>query len=213
MHACSAQGAAASAAQTASRRWCGCRLHPPLLSLWPPALPTSSRPVPEGFTVRTEGKASILQRANDVFFNPAQVVNRDMSLSGESGQGVAALGHVQACGCCSMLRKPAEAMCSALLCVCWQGLAVEPEPNSRHSWHLALTLPTATTAVAAAAPAVLKYFIAQREKEIESGAAKKAFQKAANQGVGKAAGAKAPVAGEGVRVLEGLAASGLRAIR
>lgn len=62
-------------------------------------------------------------------------------------------------------------------------------------------------------PAVLKYFIAQREKEIESGAAKKAFQKAANQGVGRAAGAKAPEAGEGVRVLEGLAASGLRAIR
>ncbi|PRW58454.1 tRNA (guanine(26)-N(2))-dimethyltransferase 2 [Chlorella sorokiniana] len=100
-----------------------------------------AKTVPEGFTERTEGKATILQRANDVFFNPAQVVNRDMSLS------------------------------------------------------------------------VLKYFIAQREKEIESGAAKKAFQKAANQGVGKAAGAKAPVAGEGVRVLEGLAASGLRAIR
>ena len=43
-------------------------------------------PPPKGFTVRTEGKASILQRANDVFFNPAQVVNRDMSLSGE-GEG------------------------------------------------------------------------------------------------------------------------------
>ena len=60
---------------------------------------------------------------------------------------------------------------------------------------------------------MLKYFVAQREKEIESGAAVKAFKKAANQGVGKAAGAKPPVAGEGVRVLEGLGASGLRAIR
>jgi tRNA G26 N,N-dimethylase Trm1 len=38
--------------------------------------------VPEGFSVRTEGKASILQSGNDVFFNPAQVINRDMSLSG-----------------------------------------------------------------------------------------------------------------------------------
>ena len=36
--------------------------------------------------MRTEGKVSILQRANDVFFNPAQVINRDMSLSGEQGQ-------------------------------------------------------------------------------------------------------------------------------
>lgn len=38
--------------------------------------------MPEGFSVRTEGKASILQSGNDVFFNPAQVINRDMSLSG-----------------------------------------------------------------------------------------------------------------------------------
>lgn len=38
--------------------------------------------MPEGFTVRTEGKASILQSGNDVFFNPAQVINRDMSLTG-----------------------------------------------------------------------------------------------------------------------------------
>ncbi len=32
--------------------------------------------------MRTEGKVSILQKDNDVFFNPAQVINRDMSLSG-----------------------------------------------------------------------------------------------------------------------------------
>lgn len=38
--------------------------------------------MPEGFTVRSEGQASILQSGNDVFFNPAQVINRDMSLSG-----------------------------------------------------------------------------------------------------------------------------------
>ena len=37
--------------------------------------------------MRTEGKASILQSGNDVFFNPAQVINRDMSLSGASSDG------------------------------------------------------------------------------------------------------------------------------
>ena len=36
---------------------------------------------PEGFTVLQEGKARILQRANDVFYNKAQVVNRDLSIS------------------------------------------------------------------------------------------------------------------------------------
>lgn len=36
---------------------------------------------PEGFSVLQEGKARILQRENDVFYNKAQVVNRDLSLS------------------------------------------------------------------------------------------------------------------------------------
>ena len=45
------------------------------------------RQVPEGFKVLKEGRASILQRANDVFFNPAQVINRDMSIAGELGVG------------------------------------------------------------------------------------------------------------------------------
>eukprot|EP00195_Chlamydomonas_chlamydogama_P004170 CAMPEP_0202922836 /NCGR_PEP_ID=MMETSP1392-20130828/78133_1 /ASSEMBLY_ACC=CAM_ASM_000868 /TAXON_ID=225041 /ORGANISM="Chlamydomonas chlamydogama, Strain SAG 11-48b" /LENGTH=576 /DNA_ID=CAMNT_0049616487 /DNA_START=1623 /DNA_END=3353 /DNA_ORIENTATION=+ len=35
--------------------------------------------VPDGFKVLTEGKASILQRGNDVFYNEAQVTNRDLS--------------------------------------------------------------------------------------------------------------------------------------
>ena len=35
--------------------------------------------------MRTEGKVSILQSGNEVFFNPAQVINRDMSLSGGVG--------------------------------------------------------------------------------------------------------------------------------
>lgn len=63
-----------------------------------------------------------------------------------------------------------------------------------------------------ATPAVLKYFIAQREEEIENGTARKMFQKVKNTGLA-GSGVKAPEPGEGVRVLEGLAASGLRAIR
>lgn len=41
----------------------------------------SRRPVPEGFVPLTEGKATILQRKNEVFYNPAQVVNRDLSVT------------------------------------------------------------------------------------------------------------------------------------
>lgn len=33
---------------------------------------TSGREVPDGYKVRTEGKGSILQKGNDVFYNPAQ---------------------------------------------------------------------------------------------------------------------------------------------
>ena len=33
---------------------------------------TSGRPVPDGYKVLTEGKGSILQKGNDVFYNPAQ---------------------------------------------------------------------------------------------------------------------------------------------
>lgn len=34
---------------------------------------TSGREVPDGYKVLTEGKGSILQKGNDVFYNPAQV--------------------------------------------------------------------------------------------------------------------------------------------
>ncbi|KAG1676768.1 hypothetical protein FOA52_005057 [Chlamydomonas sp. UWO 241] len=37
--------------------------------------------VPPGFTVRTEGMASILYKGNDVFYNEAQVTNRDLSMA------------------------------------------------------------------------------------------------------------------------------------
>mmetsp|Transcript_18216 Transcript_18216/g.47536 ORF Transcript_18216/g.47536 Transcript_18216/m.47536 type:complete len:515 (-) Transcript_18216:135-1679(-) len=39
------------------------------------------RPVPEGFKVQEEGQAKILQKCNETFYNPAQVVNRDLSLA------------------------------------------------------------------------------------------------------------------------------------
>jgi len=38
-------------------------------------------PPPDGFAVLQEGKARILTNANDVFYNKAQVVNRDLSLA------------------------------------------------------------------------------------------------------------------------------------
>lgn len=37
--------------------------------------------VPEGFSSVTEGKATILHEGNDVFYNKAQVVNRDISIA------------------------------------------------------------------------------------------------------------------------------------
>ena len=39
------------------------------------------REVPEGYTTLTEGMATILQKGNEAFYNPAQVVNRDLSIA------------------------------------------------------------------------------------------------------------------------------------
>eukprot|EP00897_Mesotaenium_endlicherianum_P008110 jgi/Mesen1/7327/ME000376S06488 len=38
-------------------------------------------PAPEGFSVLKEGEARILQHGNDVFYNKAQIVNRDLSIA------------------------------------------------------------------------------------------------------------------------------------
>ena len=38
----------------------------------PQTASTSGRQIPEGYKVLTEGKGSILQKGNDVFYNPAQ---------------------------------------------------------------------------------------------------------------------------------------------
>lgn len=45
----------------------------------PALLPEAA--VPEGFRVFKEGMASILQKGNDVFYNEAQVTNRDLSVA------------------------------------------------------------------------------------------------------------------------------------
>ena len=37
--------------------------------------------MPDGFQSRSEGKAQILTQTKDAFYNPAQVVNRDLSIA------------------------------------------------------------------------------------------------------------------------------------
>lgn len=39
------------------------------------------RAIPDGFSHVTEGQATILQKGNSVFYNKAQVVNRDVSMA------------------------------------------------------------------------------------------------------------------------------------
>lgn len=113
--------------------------------------------MPEGYKVLQEGKAKILQHGNDVFYNNAQVTNRDLSIL------------------------------------------------------------------------VIKHFIAKRQEEIANGTLKpsrklkgKRDKAAAAPVSGKDAGNPAEAAapsttgtgnGNGVTVLEGLSATGLRAIR
>ena len=56
----------------------------------PPSLPAcgarlvntaSAKPVPEGFSSVSEGSASIIHETGHVFYNPAQVQNRDLSIA------------------------------------------------------------------------------------------------------------------------------------
>ena len=42
---------------------------------------SACRNVPEGYSHISEGKATILQQGNSVFYNKAQVVNRDLSMA------------------------------------------------------------------------------------------------------------------------------------
>jgi hypothetical protein len=43
--------------------------------------PVSAKPVPEGFSSVSEGSASIIHETGHVFYNPAQVQNRDLSIA------------------------------------------------------------------------------------------------------------------------------------
>lgn len=43
--------------------------------------PVSAKPVPEGFSSISEGSASIIHETGHVFYNPAQVQNRDLSIA------------------------------------------------------------------------------------------------------------------------------------
>jgi tRNA (guanine26-N2/guanine27-N2)-dimethyltransferase len=43
--------------------------------------PGSAKPIPEGFSSISEGSASIIHETGHVFYNPAQVQNRDLSIA------------------------------------------------------------------------------------------------------------------------------------
>jgi hypothetical protein len=59
---------------------CPCmRLHVGPHILFPPSF--ANHRVPPGYRVLKEGMASILQKGNDVFYNEAQVTNRDLSIA------------------------------------------------------------------------------------------------------------------------------------
>ena len=51
-----------------------------------PAAPSDSAAVPDGYTAITEGKATILQKAHEVFYNPVQV-RREGEEGGERERG------------------------------------------------------------------------------------------------------------------------------
>ena len=46
-----------------------------------PVNTASAKPVPEGFSSVSEGSASIIHETGHVFYNPAQVQNRDLSIA------------------------------------------------------------------------------------------------------------------------------------
>ena len=64
----------------------------------PQTATTSGRQIPEGYKVLTEGKGSILQKGNDVFYNPAQA---SLAWSATRHQ----------CSCCHIERRLGFAFC------------------------------------------------------------------------------------------------------
>ena len=54
---------------------------PPSAQVACPMNTASAKPVPEGFSSVSEGSASIIHETGHVFYNPAQVQNRDLSIA------------------------------------------------------------------------------------------------------------------------------------
>lgn len=78
------QKAASESRRIAKEQWKASQMQEQKTALpkWAPAAEQAQdRVVPTGYSVLREGSASILQKGNDVFYNPAQVVNRDLSVS------------------------------------------------------------------------------------------------------------------------------------
>ncbi|KAK9907632.1 hypothetical protein WJX75_007284 [Coccomyxa subellipsoidea] len=153
----------------------------------PSGIPVS---VPEGYTLLKEGQATILQHGNDVFYNPAQVINRDLSIA-VLRYFVQQRREEIAAGAIRRIRKARPA----------------PLPAAAAA---AAQLPPASEAAAAAAPGQPAEALAAAATEQPSRGIAEAAEAPSTSG--RAAtddGALDP----DIRILEGLAASGLRSIR
>ncbi|CAL8462795.1 g2328 [Coccomyxa elongata] len=142
--------------------------------------------VPEGYTLLKEGQATILQHGNDVFYNPAQVINRDLSIA-VLRYFVQQRREEIAAGKIRRIRRPRPA-----------------------------TLPAA---VAASAPEASAISANGEEASVPAGAGTEAQNSSAavpasgSSGATGAAGDSGGALDPDIRILEGLAASGLRSIR
>jgi hypothetical protein len=78
--------------QKPPHRLCSRPLSPSPHSAAPPPEPTAITPgiVPEGYTTIQEGSARILQRGNEVFYNPVQVRREPLVRGGGRGKEVMA---------------------------------------------------------------------------------------------------------------------------
>lgn len=145
---------------------------------------------PEGFTVLQEGKARILQRENDVFYNKAQVVNRDLSLSVmRQFQKVRAKEHAET------KRAPKNRRLKGDMCVTPRDSKILP--------HLMT-------------PQEIEDMFRTKHDEPETGDDDKKEPRDKNDGEPETGDDETPREKpplKPVRILEGMAASGLRAIR
>ena len=147
-------------------------------------------PPPDGFDVVREGAARVLQRANDVFYNKPQVVNRDLSLAViREYQRVRADEHAN--GLTKRNKRARGAACAtARDDVLLEALTSEEEREAM-------------------------FRTAEEHQAVkDAAAAKAAAAKAGNEDNGDdddAAAAKEPL--RALTILEGMSATGLRALR